>query len=265
MIFDLCRCNLPGKNNEDDGEPMNALSRELQRLYFLPVSPGGTEDAPWPSADGMARVMVVSFARAADWPAVAGLYGNIQEVLGLPAPAVSVSGEAGYALWLALAEPQPVAQLQVFLAGLKRVFLADVPEQFLGFHPDAAKITPVPLPLQHPVTGRWSAFIDPGMGSMFAEESGLEMAPNPLRQAEMLAGLKCMTTADFQRVLATLTAENVPASVSGDDVPAAPAGGFSDPASFLMAVMNDPAVSMENRIRAAASLLAHTGAARHGS
>lgn len=239
------------------GESMSALNRELRRLYFLPLSPGSTDDAPWPSADGMARVMVVSFARAADWPAVAGLYGDIQEVLGLPAPAVSVSGEAGYALWLALAEQQPVAQLQVFLAGLKRVFLADVPEQYLGFHPDAAKITPAPLPLQHPVTGRWSAFIDPGMGSMFAEESGLEMAPNPVRQAEMLAGLKCLTTADFQRALATLTAEKVP-GVSGEDVPAAPAGGFPDPASFLMAVMNDPAVSMENRIRAAASLLAHT-------
>ena len=209
----------------------------------------------------MARVMVVSFARAADWPAVAGLYGDIQEVLGLPAPAISVSGDAGYALWLALAESQPVAQIEVFLAGLKRAFLLGVPGQSLGLHPGALQATPA----QHPLTGRWSAFIDPGMGSMFVEESGLEMAPNPLRQAEMLAGVKCMTTADFQRVLATLTAENVPASVSGGDVPAAPGGGFPDPASFLAAVMNDPAVSMENRIRAAASLLAHAGSARRGS
>ena len=262
MIFDLCRRNLPGKNNEDDGEPMNALNRELQRLYFLPLSPGSTDDAPWPGAGGVARVMVVSFARAGDWSAVAGLYGDIQSVLGLPAPAVSVSGEAGYALWLSLAEPQPVAQIQLFLAGLKRAFLAEVPEQYLGLHPDASRITPVPLPVQHPLTGRWSAFIDPGMGSMFAEESGLEMAPNPLRQAEMLAGLGSIPTPDFQRALATLTAEKVNPGVAGDEAPPCPASFCSDPGSFLMAVMNDPAVSMENRIRAAASLLAHTAAAR---
>lgn len=246
---------------------MNGLNRELQRLYFYPLSPGSTEDEPVLSADGMARAMVVSFARAGDWPAVAGLYGDIQAVLGLPAPAVSVSGEAGYALWLSLAEPQPVAQLQLFLAGLKRAFLADVPEQYLGFHPDATQSAPAPLPARHPLSGRWSAFIDPGMGSMFADESGLEMAPNPPRQAEMLAGLACIGTADFQRALLTLATEKAPAHVAGDDVPAASASGssFSDPGSFLMAVMNDPAVSMENRIRAAASLLAHSAAARLGS
>ncbi|HJV91893.1 MAG TPA: hypothetical protein VJ572_00385, partial [Azonexus sp.] len=127
------------------------------------------------------------------------------------------------------------------------------------------------LPAQHEATGKWSAFIDPSLGAMFIDEPGLEMAPNMDRQAEILAAAKSIAAAEFQRALKRLETPAAPDSgpaEQGADQPAeaARAAGrphsplnvgsyYSDPKSFLLAVMNDPSASAGQRIKAAKALL----------
>lgn len=295
---------------------MNKLITELQRLYFLkdqqwlsqklddsgdPIYAGEgaltsamvTKSLAGESnvgldlvtSDGMARAMVVSFEKATDWALVAKLYQAVQDELDLPAPAIAVSGQKGYRLWFSLAKPAPVAQVWDFLKALRSKYLADIPVTNLAFHPAAenaafAGSTVIRLaPALHLATGKWSAFIDPSLGAMFIDEPGLEMAPNMDRQASILAGLKSIKAADFERTLGILQAPPEPDTSPGP-VPVEPAANlqgeagsqpgldadrsraklnvgnnYRDPASFLLAVMNDPSASARQRIKAAKALL----------
>jgi hypothetical protein len=279
---------------------MHNLFSELQRLYFLPdqywlsqkLKSGGepaySVDGPLTpeiiglslagelgvtlnllSAGSTVRAMLVVFNKASDWPAAARLFQAVQDDLELPAPALSVSGRNGFRLWFSLAEPVSVAQARTFLAGLQRNYLAELPAASLQFRPDidaGAEFGPVLVkqtPALHVATGKWSAFIDPSLGAMFVDEPGLAMAPNMDKQAQILAGLKSIKPADFQRVLERFqeqaAAEVAAAPVSVDAESTRPnlsvGSNFSDPRSFLLAVMNDPAASTLERIRAAEALL----------
>lgn len=290
---------------------MNNLTTELRRLYFLddpqwhrrkPDDNGNSADlaagaltpvivAEWlagesglamnlVSPDGRVRVMVVNFKKATNWEAVAHLYQAVQDELDLPAPALSVSGRKGYRLWFSLTEPIPVAQASDFLDALRRRYLADLPAASLELRPESDAPAVIKLaPARHSATGRWSAFIDPSLGGMFVEESGLEMAPNMDRQAGILAGLESIKPADFQRALDILATEpeadtSVP-SLPGEQSanppteaarqPGLGAGrsasqlnvgsDYSDPKSFLLAVMNDASANARVRIKAAKALL----------
>lgn len=256
---------------------MNKLTTQLQRLYFRLDQPELRQQAEDDlssqsfhpvGADGMVRTLLIKFARPGDWEVVARLYQALQEELDWPAPAISVSGEKGFRLWLSLAQPVPLAQAQHFLAVLRRRHLADLPPASLELVPDAESATINLVPALHTVSGKWSAFIDPSLGSMFSDESGLEMAPNMDRQADLLAGLKSIDAAAFQHGLAQLAADDSPPSPATEPVPGEsaqrPAGerstltvgsNFSDPKSFLLAVMNDPSASAGQRIKAAKALL----------
>lgn len=240
---------------------MSKLNDQLQRLYApKPAPPDADPEAPLEllGADGRVRTLVVGIARGSDWAAVAALYEGLQADLELPAPAVSVSPSAGYQLWLSLAEPVAAEQAAAFLEALRHKYLAELPAARLRLQPLAGEATSrvARVPAPDAESGKWSAFIDPSMGSMFADGPGLEIAPNPDRQAEMLAGVKSIAAKDFQRALAEL-------AVSGDEAaPAAGArstlalgGNFTDPRTFLLAVMNDPSASAKARIRAAKALL----------
>jgi len=288
---------------------MNKLISALQRLYFLqdqqwhsqnlndggdlayaaegPLTPAIvtkslagelTVGLNLVSPAGMARAMVVSFARATDWEQVANLYQAVQDELDLPGPAVSVSGRKGYSLWFSLAEALPLAQIQAFLAALRLKYLADIPLAHLELQPNALVIKTL-APARHNTTGKWSAFIDPSMGSMFIVEPGLEMAPILDRQAGMLAGLKSIKTANFQRALSIL---QTPSELDGEPAvtlaeaaarlptkasrPPDLADGYrysklgegntyADPRDFLLALMNDSSVGVKQRIKAAKALL----------
>jgi hypothetical protein len=277
---------------------MSNLFNELQRLFFLPEQQWHTHQAAAKSApadavdglltpqlvaeslagessvmlnlinaEGRVRVMVMVFEKTADWVRVASLLEVLQDELELPLPALSVSGRSGFRLWFSLAELVPVAQARLFLDGLHRKYLADMPPAGLQLRPaTAARAGEAPVlvkltPALHLTTGRWSAFIDPSLGSMFADEPGLAMAPNMDRQAQILAGLKCIEADDFQRVLGLLSEPVTPADVAGGAAvsKAGPClqhkNDFSDPASFLLAVINDPSVATLERIRAAEALL----------
>jgi hypothetical protein len=288
---------------------MHTLSSELQRLYFLPEQswwrqPAGaagslsiSASAPFGEdvlADCLAgqaavalalvgpaatvRTMVLTFRQADAWARVASLYRALQSDLALPAPALSVSGRAGYRLWLSLAEPLPLAQARRFLNALQQKYLADLPIADLELLPAPISAEPdlVRLPpALHAGSGRWSAFIDPSMGSMFIDEAGLEMAPSLAKQADMLAGLDSIASGDFEQALALLetapptvaapiereAAASQPGSDTADASERLSVGGhFSDPQSFLLAVMNDPTASARQRIRAAKALLPYFAA-----
>lgn len=288
---------------------MNKLIGELQRLYFLDdqqwhsqvgeaggcavfraegtltpaivaASLAGEFDVALDlvSPAATARVMVMRFARSGDWETVGNLYRAVQDDLELPAPALSVSGRHGYRLWFSLATPVPVAQARCFVEALGRRYLAEIPAAQLDFQPADQPAPAGPavtklVPALNRATGKWSAFIDPSMGGMFVAEPGLEMAPNPHRQADLLAGLQSIADADFQRVLGQLQAdaadaeEAVPAAEPATDRPGGAArhagrrarltldGHYTDPRSFLLAVMNDPSASARQRIKAARALL----------
>jgi len=274
---------------------MNRLTGELRRLYFLLVPALGglasgeaAAELALPGADGTARAMLFSFLRAADWPQAALLYQAVHEDLELPAPAVSISGSAGYQLWFSLATPLPAAQLSLFMQTLCRVYLPDMPTAQRCWHPHAeAASSPPPEPLilppaLHPTSGKWSSFIDPGLGSMFIDAPGLEMAPNIDRQADLLRGLKSIAAADFQRALKLLQERAESAIIAGADAaeaardasgrsnrqaPPAPSvldvgTHFDDPQSFLLAVMNDASAPAELRVEAARALLPYIGKGR---
>lgn len=290
---------------------MNRLIAELTRLYFLPdqewqswqpndngerdyvgegkltpdilaehLMAGSNVGLTLLSPAGTLRTMVISVERGSYWDQLAVLYQGVQEDFDLPAPAISVSVEDGYQIWFSLAEPVSYQQALVFLDALRLKYLADIPLPRLKFRPAAGvsgnanslSILPLMQTLTKP-TERWSAFIDPSMGSMFVDETWLEMAPNLDKQAAMLAGVESIKPEDFQRVLTLLPTETTCSPAADNKLrPGSEAqqqsrktdcrpsssgvgGDFADPKSFLMAVMNDPDTSVHDRIEAAKALL----------
>jgi hypothetical protein len=193
---------------------MQKLIAELLRLYLVP----GFEPAPLAdrikgqaggpvdlaSHDGTVRALVIPFRTWRDagerhWTLLCDVANALQAELDLPAPAVSVSGSDGYGLWLSLATPVPAAQAQEFAALLRLAYFPDVkvlPE-------DTTTLASLP-PCLNAATGKWAAFIHPGMGASFADESGLEMAPPLIGQVAFLEGLHSIDAAQFAHALAVL-------------------------------------------------------------
>lgn len=242
---------------------MSKLIEQLQRLYApMPAPQGEDPDAPLAllGADGRVRTLVVGIERGSDWAAVAALVEGLQADLELPAPAVSVSPTAGFQVWLSLAEAVAAEDAAAFLQALRHKYLAELPAARLRLQPLAGEAAVARVPALDADSGKWSAYIDPSMGSMFVDGPGLEIAPNPERQADMLAAVKSIAAKDFQRAFASL----VTAATVDDEAPAAAGrarstlalgGNFTDPKAFLLAVMNDPSASAKARIRAAEALL----------
>ena len=153
--------------------------------------------------DGMTRAMVMAFdkmagnAEAQHWTDLCTVANALQTQLRFPAPAVSISGANGYRLWLSLQSPVPTAMAHEFLELVRKAYVPDMQPS-----PGA---TPVDLPpCQHQGTGMWAAFINPGLGASFADESGLDMAPPIAGQAALLAGLESISDAQFRQALAAL-------------------------------------------------------------
>lgn len=273
---------------------MKEMITALQRLYFLPDQqwhsqkpgtdgePAYTAEGPLTPAimatglagekaiavdlvspEGMARAMVINFDKASDWELAANLYLAVQNDLDLPAPAVSVSGNKGYGLWFSLSEAVSSAEAHAFLDALRLRYLPDLPADNLHLCPKKEMQSVMSLvPSLHMTTGKWSAYIDPSLGSMFMDEPWLEIAPNLDKQADILADLESIGKDDFRKALIAL---GKPATAH-EDSPALPQAGtprarlnidskYTDPESFLLAVMNDPSASPRHRISAAKALL----------
>lgn len=223
---------------------MQKLISELLRLYILegqqyhdqskdgesyfpagPLTPvvlaehlGGTKTVALNlvSEAGLSRAMVLDFDGVAHgkgqlhWDKLAEVANKMQTELGLPAPAVAVSGRKGWGLWLSLEQPVPVGQAQQFLHMIRKAYLSDIPKDELDLRPDTDKPTKAAQavaklpPCLHRASGLWAAFINPGMGASFIEEAGLTSAPPMSKQAELLADLQSITPMQFMQALVKL-------------------------------------------------------------
>jgi len=212
LIAELMRLYLPA-----DALPLDVLALHVLGQQNVPVSLTGS--------DGLTRAMMIPFRKTkgadseAHWSRLCEVANTLQADLGLPAPAVSISGGDAYYLWLSLATPVPADQEQSFLERLRDAHFPEV-----EIAPDAVR-APVALPpCLHPRTGKWAAFIHPGMGASFADEPGLDMAPPPLGQAAFLERLESIGKEQFEQVFNALE----PASRS---VPLAAPAVFAEPVS----------------------------------
>jgi hypothetical protein len=192
---------------------MHKLISELIRLYLPPgavpadvpeqhILDQVTRTISLATEAGLTRALVIPFEKSGDgeegqhWSRLCAVANAMQAELGFPAPAVSVSGSNGYRLWLSLESPVPVSQAQEFLQLLRRAYF---PEAELAA--DAAVASVELPPCLNQDTGKWAAFIHPGMGASFADEPGLEMAPPLAGQAAFLEGLQSISAAQFQHAL----------------------------------------------------------------
>ncbi len=186
---------------------MQELLSQLARLYLHPeVSlPDATPRVIDPVTQDAVRVVVIPFdvqpehSGAARWAQLCAVANALQGELGLPAPAVSVSGATGFRLWLSFAEPVPVPKAQHFLALLRTAYFDDV------MLPAAGVRAPVAFPPGlNGATGKWAAFIHPGMGASFEDEPALDMPPPAMGQVALLQGLDSISPAQLQRAMGIL-------------------------------------------------------------
>jgi len=221
---------------------MQKLISELTRLY-LPadalsaaeltdhVEGRSTRAISLLDAGGMTRGLHIPFRKHArgeedaHWILLCTLANGLQADLGLPAPAVSISGEDGYGLWMSLASPVPAALAQQFLALLQQAYFPDA-----ALAPDAAGAAVELPPCLHARSGKWAAFINPGLGASFADGSGLEMAPPLGGQVALLESLQRITEAEFLQAMKSLqplpsaqVAGSTVAAVASTAAPALPA------------------------------------------
>lgn len=225
------------------------------------------------------RMLCLTLKRARDWPYLASLLEGVQTELEIPLPAVAVVPEGeggGFQCWFSLAEPVACAAGVTFLHYLVARFLNALPPERWAGWPQALTaadgLGELPLPPQYDAaSGKWSAFIDPGLGGMFADEPGLEFPPSAARQAEVLLAVRSVSVKDWQRICLRMqegdvAAERViaplsgavshPSSATAASVPTLGVGsGFADPRSFLLAVMNDVTATAALRMQAAEVLL----------
>lgn len=192
LISELTRLYLP-----PDAGPKEALAEHLLGKTTLAVK--------LTTGDGLTRAIVIPFRTASGgdeaqhWTSLCAVANALQADLGFPAPAVSISGVDGYGLWLSFAQPVPAALAQQFLELLGQAYFPDSP--VLAGAVDAAVELP---PCLNQSTGKWAAFIHPGMGASFADESGLEMAPPLAGQVAFLEGLHSIGDAQFRHALEVL-------------------------------------------------------------
>ena len=195
---------------------MQKLVSELSRLYIAEGSIAAAvlsqrmaglsgDDIRLARREGATRAILLPFKKMADgddsrhWTRLCEVANALQTELGLPAPAVSISSSDGFGLWLSLAEPAAAASVRQFIALVHAAYCADIepfPETI-----DCALALP---PCLDEATGKWAAFINPGLGASFADESGLEMAPPLAGQCALLEGLHSITAAQFAHAIDVL-------------------------------------------------------------
>jgi hypothetical protein len=187
---------------------MQKLISELTRLYLPADSPSpdiweqhfsgqSSSGVALVTADGRTRAVAIAFDKLADseeaqhWSLLCQVANALQVELDLPAPAVSISGANGFRLWLSFEMPVPSALVEEFVQLLRNAY-------FPSINPGSEAALP---PCLHRSTGKWAAFINPGLGASFADESGLEMAPPFAGQAALLENLKSITESQLSNAM----------------------------------------------------------------
>lgn len=177
--------------------PLELLQRQLLGEVTLPVALATPE--------GRTRAIVIDFDKAKGdeegrhWTRLCEVAQALQADYGFPAPGVSISANAGFRLWLSFAAPVAASEAQRLLE-----LLRDTAFPELVVPSDLARRTVALPPCLDRESGRWSAFIHPGMGASFADEPGLEMAPPALAQAAFLEQLDSIGVEQFHAAIQAL-------------------------------------------------------------
>lgn len=226
------------------------LQQELQRLY-------GSHDT---ALAAPARAAVLELARPADWSALGAVWRGVQGDLGLPAPAIAVTGSDGFQLWFALADENLAAEALQLLQALCRAYLPGLkPATRLRLWSAAMDGAAPSLPPQRAGTEQWSAFVAPDLAPVFSDEPWLDTEPGPEAQAEVLSRLACIGAAPLRAALLQLEGPRDAApAVPFPSAPSAPASASDaddEPRRFLLRVMKDETLAMALRIEAAKALL----------
>lgn len=228
---------------------MNSLQSELHRLYHLPP-------ADVPGAGGRVRAMVLEVVAPPSWRVLGKVWQGVQEVLGLPAPGIAVSGTDGLQLWFSLAEAVSEAQALGFLEALQSRFLSDIASSRVRLIIGQG----AQVPGLQEETGNWSAFVAPDLAPVFDDTPWLDVEPNEEGQTSLLRALRTTPPAAFAAALQSLG----PPPTALSDAPRTDSQSLSaglaepDPRRFLQRVMNDDTVSLALRIEAAKALLPKT-------
>ena len=253
---------------------MNRLQSELNRLYLARPLAGTEADAQSPTlvdASGNVRAMVMELARPPSWQVLSRVWHGVQAELGLPAPAVAVSGLDGLQLWFSLEKPIAIAQAHAFLACLRLRFLADIESSRVQLLPAADRSAAGQahharlVPQRQERTGNWSAFLAPDLVPVFADSPWLDVPPSEEGQATLLRGVEVISQTVFEAVFDKLastapppqSAAAVAASMNGAPADHGPetASMNADPKRFLLQVMNDGTAPLALRVEAAKTLL----------
>jgi len=222
---------------------MRKLIAELRRLYLLDdrlyddaelelhLRGERTIGVDLANDEGLARALVIEFRKLPDdghWSQLCETANALQTELGLPAPAVSVSGGDSYGLWLSLETPVPAARLRQLKALLHQAYFA---QQDLVSDKSVVELPPC----LHRASGLWAAFINPGMGASFADDLGLDMQPPVGAQTAFLEGLRGITAKEFEHALEVLGNRlGADAGSAATATPAAPAKSSATQAGLLL-------------------------------
>lgn len=255
---------------------MDRLQSELARLFLPRSAAAGTRvahDAAMHAlldAQGRTRTMVLGIAGRAGWEVVSRVWRGCQAELGLPAPAIAISGTDAFQLWFSLAEPLASADAHGFLESLCAHFLAEVDARHLQLLPAPDPSSPggvahaALVPAESARHGHWSAFVAPDLAPLFAETPWLDIPPGIDGQADLLSRLSSIGSGEF----ADAAAQLAPATCASADprpqtaLEAAPSAmpdmsAGSEAQAFLLRVMRDESVALALRIEAARALLQH--------
>lgn len=219
---------------------MSRLELALHRLY-PPSPPGHTQ---W---------LMLEVAAPAEWAALGEVWRGVQADLGLPAPAIAVSGTDGLQLWFSLQQPLAVPQALAFLTRLQARYLPALPPARVRLRAEGPR---PPIPAEDPRTGQWSAFVAPDLAPVFADTPWLDIAPSPDGQADLLARVAPIPPAAWEAAWQALAPSPAAAPVTAPVTAPVRAAARLDPRDFLQGVLDDDSAPLALRVEAAKALLA---------
>ena len=262
---------------------MSRLHTEFARL-FLPATDAAEQAPPAPTpadlldAQGHTRALMLELAAPADWSRLKAVWQGVQADLGLPAPAIAVSGTDGLQLWFSAPTPVPAADARRWLEALCRRYLPGLPPHRLRLYPRtepaAAAGDPVthaaPVPARQADGATWSAFVAPDLVPLFEETPWLDSEPSEEGQAALLERVGVMKAGWFEAVLGAEPAGAQPARAGGDGAVLAGAVGVAASApglgdargeavAFLRRVVQDESAPLALRVEAARALVQGSG------
>jgi hypothetical protein len=266
---------------------MSRLHNAFARL-FLPDPASPARPAPTAAdlldSQGCTRALVLELAAPADWDRLRTVWEGVQSDLGLPAPAIAVSGADGVQLWFSAPESVPAADAQRWLQALCRRWLPGLAPQRLRLWPriavaaggSGAVLHAAPVPAVQPDGERWSAFVASDLVPLFTDTPWLDSEPGDDGQGALLERIGVMKPGWFEAGMVRHTAGGE--ASDGADLPPSPHGPSMDEraattagsgcrreaALFLQRVMNDETAPLAVRVEAARVLLQAPGEGRGG-